>query len=246
MSSLCSGIFEGGFMKAVIIDYEICNMFSVKHACENVGFAASISSSPKEINDADIVILPGVGAFGDAMNSLRRLKLIQPIKEAIASGKPFIGICLGLQLLMEESEEFGNHKGLGIIPGAVKRFKKTFDPQTQKRLKIPHMGWNRIMAPGKHLDNLWTGTPLNDISPREFFYFVHSYFVEPENKDHILAMTEYGNHVFCSAIRWKNVYAFQFHPERSGLMGIRIYQNLKSLIQRSNVETFGKQRSFYG
>lgn len=222
-------------MKAVIIDYEICNMFSVKHACENAGFTASISSSPKEINDADVVILPGVGAFGDAMDSLRRLKLIEPIKDTIASGKLFIGICLGLQLLMDESEEFGNHKGLGIIPGTVKRFKDVFDPQTRKRLKVPHMGWNRIKAPEKQIDDLWMGTPLNGISPGEFFYFVHSYFVTPEIQDHVLAMTEYGDHVFCSVIRWKNVYAFQFHPERSGLMGIRIYQNVKLLISQRDV-----------
>ena len=229
-------------MKAVIIDYEICNMFSVKHACENVGFTASISSSPEEINDADVVILPGVGAFGDAMDSLRRLKLIEPIKDVIASGKPFIGICLGLQLLMDESEEFGTHQGLGIIPGVVKKFRNVYDRQTQKPLKVPHMGWNRINAPEKQVGHVWTGTPLNRVVPGEFFYFVHSYFVEPENKDYILATTEYGNQVFCSAIHCKNIYAFQFHPERSGFMGIRMYQNLKSLIQQSNMEPLGKRR----
>lgn len=227
--------FKGRLMKAVIIDYGICNMFSVKHACENVGFTASISSSPDEIKNADIVILPGVGAFGDAMDSLRRLQLIEPIKDVIASGKPFIGICLGLQLLMDESEEFGNHQGLGIIPGVVRKFRG-------EALKVPHMGWNRIKTPERQTGNLWTETPLNGISQGEFFYFVHSYFIEPENKDQILTVTEYGNQIFCSALHWKNVYAFQFHPERSGLMGIHIYQNLKSLMQQSQMETLEKRR----
>ncbi len=220
-------------MKAVIIDYEICNMFSVKQACENVGFSASISSSAKEIQDADVVILPGVGAFGDAMNSLRRLQLIQPIKEVIASGKLFIGICLGLQLLMEESEEFGTHEGLRIIPGRVRKFREVSDPKTGKSLKVPHMGWNQIKAAG----NNWTDTPLNGISDGEFFYFIHSYFIEPKTKDHVLASTEYGNQSFCSAIRSKNVYAFQFHPERSGAMGIQMYRNIKSLAQKYDLAT---------
>ncbi len=200
-----------------IIDYRLSNLFSVKNACSFVGLKPVITCDKIQIIEADALILPGVGAFGDAMKNLESMGLIEPIKESIKEGKPFMGVCLGMQLLFSESEEFGNHQGLNIIKGKVVRFAgKT------KKIKVPQIGWNRIYrySSGR---NEWRQSPLRNIANNEFMYFVHSYYVRPDNKDKILSFTNYEGIEYCSAVKYKNILATQFHPEKSGKEGIKIY-----------------------
>ena len=218
---------ENKFVRVAIIDYSLGNLYSVKQACSKVGLQAKITSSKKEILEADAVILPGVGAFGDSMATLHRLDLVKPLQDIAASSKPLIGICLGQQLLMTESFEFGRHKGLGIIEGPVIRFKNPREGDYP--LKIPQIGWNRIHQPAS--GNLWAGTLLEGIKNGEHMYFVHSYIVQPEDPGVILSTTRYGNIEFCSSLCIKNVFACQFHPERSGPSGIKFYQNLAKMLQ---------------
>jgi glutamine amidotransferase len=223
-------------MKAAIVDYEICNMFSVKHACERVGMKTLITSSIDEIMSADVVILPGVGAFGDAMASLRRMDLIQPLKDIVSQNKLLIGICLGMQLLLSESCEFGSQKGLDIIKGSVKKFVPSVDSRTSKMLKVPQTGWNKILKYQSRLvSDTWGHTPLEGIAEGEYVYFVHSYFAVPDDKNVILTRTIYGDYDFCSGLRWNNIFAFQFHPERSGLVGMKMYRNIFDIATRQNV-----------
>jgi imidazole glycerol-phosphate synthase subunit HisH len=212
--------------KVVIIDYQLSNLFSVKHACEYVGLNALISSNPKDIINADAAILPGVGAFGDAMKNLENLGLTVPIHEFIKSGRQFLGICLGLQLLFSESYEFGNHKGLGIFKGKVVKF-PTKNPENEK-IRVPQIGWNQVYK-SKQNSN-WEKSPLKIINNFEFMYFVHSYFIIPENLEDILSMTNYGNIEYCSSVLRENVFAVQFHPEKSGKEGIKIYKEWKENI----------------
>lgn len=203
-----------------IIDYKLSNLFSVQHACEFVGLNAKITSSPLDIKSADAAILPGVGAFGDAMKNLENLGLIKTIQDFIKSGKPFLGICLGLQLLFSSSEEFGNYQGLGVIPGKVVKFPTT--DSEGNSVKVPQIGWNSINLP-RHNPNKWKNTPLSSIADGEFMYFVHSYYIVPQNENDILTETKYGGIAYASSIIHENVIAFQFHPEKSGPEGIKIY-----------------------
>ena len=206
-----------------IVDYRLGNLFSVKHACERAGIPSTITSSKKEILQASAVILPGVGAFGDAMDSLNQLDLVEPLRDLVASHKPLIGICLGMQLLMTESFEFGRHSGLGMIEGQVVGFR---DPREgDVRLKVPHVGWNRI-----HSAAPWTGTLLDGIADAEYMYFVHSYTVQPVEPSIVLSTSVYGQIKFCSTLRLDNLYGCQFHPERSGQAGLKIYYNLKKML----------------
>lgn len=216
-------------VKIAIIDYQLSNLFSVKHACESIGLSAIITSDKAKLLDSKAAILPGVGAFGDAMKNLKKLDLIETIRKFIETGRPFMGICLGMQLLLSESEEFGHHKGLNIIKGKVKKFTRIKD----KSLKIPQIGWNSIYRPKNHSD-IWKGTPFVNIDNNEYMYFVHSYYVVPENKTYVLSQTRYGNIEYCSSILYKNIFATQFHPEKSGKEGIKIYQNWASLIRQEN------------
>ena len=202
----------------VIIDYGMGNLRSVQKAFEKFCPNVTVSSSAKDLLKADKLILPGVGAFKVAMHELRKKDLIKPIKDSIEKGKPFLGICLGLQLLFSESEEGGKIKGLDIIKGGVKRFRE------KDGLKIPHMGWNRVSVKGqgarvKILDGVKDGS---------FMYFVHSYYVEPKDKDAILCQTDYGGN-FTSGIHKDNVYGFQFHPEKSQSIGLKIVENFVNL-----------------
>lgn len=203
-------------MKVAIIDYQLSNLFSVKHAFDYLGVESQITSDKNLIANSDAAIIPGVGAFGDAMKNLQNLGLTDLIKEFISSGRPFMGVCLGMQLLFSESEEFGIHKGLDIIPGKVKKF-----ASKNKKIKVPQIGWNQIFVTNK---SKWENSPLRNINSGEFMYFVHSYFVEPENKSVILSETTYENIKYCSSLLSGNVFATQFHPEKSGLEGIRIYK----------------------
>lgn len=211
-------------VKAAITDYGICNMFSVKHACAKVGMEALITSDWKEIQAADVVILPGVGAFGDAMEALKKLDLVLPLRELAQSGKLFVGICLGFQLLLSESEEFGRHEGLGIVPGSVLKF---VSPQEKElEIKVPHVGWNQISLP-KAVS--WDKTPLTGTRNGTFVYFCHSYYADPQDPAVVLTRTSYGPYDYASGLRYKNVYGFQFHPEKSGPVGIQMYQNIAAL-----------------
>jgi len=214
-------------ISAAIIDYGLGNLFSIKQACKHVGINAVITSNKKEIIAADVIFLPGVGAFANAMNSLQRLNLDGLLYDLAMRGKPFIGICLGMQLLMSESEEFGRHQGLGIIDGTVVRFN---EPKSEKGiLKVPQVGWNKIFrfhSDEKTSTDTWSESPLTGIDDGEFMYFVHSYYVKPDNPSVITSISYYGDIMFCSSLRYHNIFASQFHPERSGLPGLHIYRNI--------------------
>jgi len=204
-----------------IVDYEAGNLFSVEHACKTVGLKPLITSRPEDILQSDALILPGVGAFGDAMKNLRMLALVQPLREFAASGKPFMGICLGMQLLFSRSEEFGEHEGLNLIEGDVVKF--PYVNSYGEKNKIPQICWNQIKNPS-HFGEKWHDTPLEQIADGEFMYFVHSFYAKPRNSENILTLTEYGGLEYCSAIIKKNIFATQFHPEKSAEEGIKIYQ----------------------
>ncbi|MFC1822863.1 imidazole glycerol phosphate synthase subunit HisH [Thermodesulfobacteriota bacterium] len=220
-----------------VIDYGLGNLFSIRQACEKAGMRVEITFSKQIISAADIVILPGVGAFGDAMDGLQKLDLVTTLKDIADSGKPLIGICLGLQLLFTESYEFGWRGGLDIIEGEVIRFKNPKGPNGP--LKVPQVCWNRVYPPSypdRYEDRLsavpaWESTPLWGIRSGSYMYFVHSFYGVPQDRSVILSNTRYGNVEFCSALKKDNVYAFQFHPERSGRNGLKIYENLSLLIR---------------
>jgi glutamine amidotransferase len=207
--------------KIAIIDYQLGNLFSVQQACLHLGYEAKIVSTPEELELADYAILPGVGAFNDAMQNLNKLDMISPLKDFIASGKPFMGICLGLQLLFTESEEFGTSKGLDLIDGVIKKFPVLHDENNQK-LKIPQIAWNQINEPET---NKWADSPLHTCVDGDFMYFVHSFYATPASNEVVLSTTEYGGLHYCSSIQRKNIFACQFHPEKSGLPGVEIYKN---------------------
>ena len=216
-------MFEQGKLKVAIIDFGMGNLFSVKQACQRVGLNALITDRKDEVLESNGVILPGVGAFGNAMANLHRLDLVEPLKDFVKSERPVLGICLGMQLLMSESEEFGIHKGLDIIDGRVVRFHdKT---ESGQLVKVPQVGWNKISVPGGDRNDLWSGTPLEGIVNGTYMYFVHSYYAKPEDPKVVASVTRYGNLEYCSALRYKSVFATQFHPERSAIWGIRIYKN---------------------
>jgi len=198
-----------------IIDYGMGILRSVQKAFEAVGHQAVVTRDSSKIADASHVVLPGVGAFGDCMDNLMRYELDVPLRQAISSGKPFLGICLGLQLLFTKSEEFGQHQGLGILPGVVKRFPA--DSSSTAGLKIPHMGWNTI--------TIQQSSPLLEQIPTEsHLYFVHSYYVEPEDQQVTCTTTEYG-FPFVSSVWKDNIFAAQFHPEKSQTIGLQLFRN---------------------
>lgn len=192
------------------------NLRSVQKALEKVGGAAVITSDRAEIAAADKVILPGVGAFRDAIAALHKNDLVGPIHESVESGKPFLGICLGLQLLLETSFEYGEHEGLGIVPGAVRKF------ELPSELKVPHMGWNqlKINQPENRL--------LAGIGSDAWFYFVHSFYVDPSDRSWAATETDYGGD-FVSMVSKDNVFATQFHPEKSQATGLQLLKNFVSL-----------------
>ena len=212
-----------------ILDYGLGNLFSVKQACNYAGIRAIISSEWREIETADAILMPGVGAFGDAMETIRRLELIDTIQEFAESGKPVFGICLGMQLLMKESNEFGTHAGLGLLDGVVTQF-EDITPVGRRPLKVPHLGWNRVYQPETFPEDGWGNSLLAGIPDNSLMYFVHSYFVSSNNHADILGLSRYGNQEFCSAMERGNIYATQFHPERSGALGLKIYENIATIV----------------
>ena len=200
----------------VIIDYGMGNLRSVQKAFEQVGCQAVVTTDPALASRADKLVLPGVGAFRDCMRNLTDGGFVAPIRAHIDAGKPFLGICLGLQLLFTESEEFGRHRGLGIIPGKVVRFPAGAQEQGDV-LKVPHMGWNRI--------DIHRPAPLyQEVPDGSFVYFVHSYYVVPDDPAVIATETGYGQS-FCSSIWRDNVMATQFHPEKSQAVGLQMLKN---------------------
>ena len=205
-----------------VIDYGMGNLRSVQKALEFVGAKVIVTHDPDLILSADSVVLPGVGAFKDCMANLNKLSLIDPIRKFIDSGKPFLGICLGLQVLFEESEEYGPVPGLGILPGKVVKFiDGSSDTRKSPQIKIPHMGWNQIKV--KKNAPLFAG-----VGDSPYFYFVHSYYVVPEDPEMVATVTHYGIE-FVSGIQHKNIYAFQFHPEKSQTLGLSILERFSNL-----------------
>lgn len=202
-------------MKLVIIDYQLGNLFSVRQACVNLGYTPEISGDPQKVAEADALILPGVGAFAAAMDTLRSTGLADAILESVAGGKPLMGVCLGLQLLFERSEEFESAAGLGLIPGMIRRL------PTENGRRVPQIAWNQIHA----AKQTWEGTPLKDVQSGDYMYFVHSYYVDPSDKGCVLTETEYDGFRYCSAVLKNNIFATQFHPEKSGAPGLTIYKN---------------------
>lgn len=210
--------------KVSIIDYGLGNLFSVKQACETVGLDALITASPEDILTSDMLILPGVGAYSIAMENLEKAQLIPALKAFVATGKPFVGICLGMQLMLTESVEFGQHKGLNLIPGRTKKFEaKSIDNES---FAVPQIQWNQLNK-SKNVDKNHFFNFLND---GDYMYFVHSYYCVPEVKSTIVTTTSYAGEEYPSIIQYKNCIGIQFHPEKSGLNGINIYEKLKQLI----------------
>ena len=206
--------------KIAVIDYQLSNMFSIKNALSILGFEVEITSDYSTILSCDGAILPGVGSFPEAIDNIKELNLDNAIKDFIASGKTFVGICLGFQLLFDKSDEIEDTFGLGILSGEVKSFSAL-----NNKIRIPHVGWNNIKK--KQVPNIKNNfDPLMKLKDQEYFYFVHSFYVEPEDNRDIYTTTEYGGHNFCSSILKDNIFACQFHPEKSGKKGIRILSEI--------------------
>ncbi len=204
-----------------IVDYGMGNLRSVEKGFERFGFTVKVTDNPKDLKGAEKLVLPGVGSFQDAMEGLRQRNLIEPIKGWIRSGKPFLGICLGLQLLFSKGYEDGEHDGLDIIPGKVVRFDFSEDKENGK-LKIPHIGWNQIRIRNE------PAPILKNVPYNAYMYFVHSYYVCPDNDGVIATETDYGVR-FTSMIWCKNIFATQFHPEKSQQWGLTILKNFGDL-----------------
>jgi imidazole glycerol-phosphate synthase subunit HisH len=208
-----------------VVDYGSGNLFNIKRAFAAIGVSTNISSSPEDILKADKIVLPGVGAFKTGISHLQKNGMVDALKEFKASGKQIFGICLGMQLLVTQSEENGLHMGLDFIPGKVTRF--TPCSSEENRFKIPQICWNTIEQSSVESKNSWESTILSEVKSGAYMYFLHSYFVQVAQEEHCLALTPYGNETFHSAIQKDNVMGCQFHPERSGEQGLSI---LKSFV----------------
>jgi glutamine amidotransferase len=210
-------------MKIAVIDYDIGNVQSIQNSLNSLGeYDVILTNKEKEILEADGVILPGVGAFKKGMEELKIRNLPKIIDNYVLTGKPFFGICLGMQLLFDEGEEFGITQGLGLIEGSVKKFPEVLSD------KLPHVSWNEI----EYSSFEWKKSILKDIDNKEDMYFVHSYICHPRDDAVILSKTEYGGINFCSSIQKDNIYACQFHPEKSGKSGLKIMNNFLDLVKQ--------------
>ncbi len=210
-------------MKSIaIIDYGVGNLYSVEKALRCFTDEVIITEEAKDIANAGALVLPGVGSFEAGMHGLKIRNLIEPVQQFARSGKPLLGICLGAQILLSKGYEFGEFDGLGLIPGKVVKF-----PTLPAEAKIPHIGWNQITkAPASN----WNASLLHDIPEQSHTYFVHSYVLVPDDPTHQFTLTTYGGYEFCSAVRKDNVYGTQFHPEKSGEVGLKIIENFIKLI----------------
>lgn len=206
---------------ALIVDTGLSNLHSIQAACSNCKINFKVSSSPSDLKLSGAIILPGVGSFAKGVKNLKALKIFDLLRKEILKGKPTLGICLGMQLLLNESEEFGLTEGLSVIQGKVKKF----DFNKIDYSKIPHIGWNSII----NSKNSWKDTILESVNNLDKMYFVHSYFVKLKDQNQILSETQYGNFKFCSSLRYKNIYATQFHPEKSGPNGLKILKEFKKI-----------------
>jgi glutamine amidotransferase len=204
--------------RVAVLDYGIGNVRSQLNALKHIGVDAELTADRAIIMNADAVILPGVGAFKHGMENLNTHGLIPIINDFIATGRPFLGICLGMQLLFEESDEFGYSQGLGLIKGSIKKLIN----EDIKGLKLPHIGWTPINPTN---NRNWTGTLLNEIPIGTPYYFVHSYAAIPSDINDSLATAQFGANSFCCAVEKNNIYGTQFHPEKSGEMGLKILKN---------------------
>lgn len=210
--------------QVIVVDYGIGNLFSVCHALHQAGAEVILSDDPCRIARAERLVLPGVGAIADGMAGLRQSSLEEPVCELVTRGKPFLGICLGMQMMLELSEEFGLHPCLGLIPGRVVPIPATgVDGRPHK---IPHIGWNELLRP-QGAD--WSDTILAGIPERATVYFVHSFMAQPDNPDHRLADCRYDGRVISAAVRIGKAVGTQFHPEKSGPAGIRMLKNFLAL-----------------
>lgn len=208
-------------MKIAIIDYEIGNVKSIINAFKKIEIEPILTNQRDIIMNSDGLILPGVGAFTQGMKNLEKYGLHEIIYDFVNTKKPFMGICLGMQMLMEESEEFGITKGLGLIEGKVIKL----PVQNPNCEKLPHVSWNEIST--KNIS--WKNTILDDLEEYTDMYFVHSFVASPKNEENILSITEYSDYKFCSSVKKENIYGCQFHPEKSGEQGLKIIQNFVNL-----------------
>ncbi|WP_272010096.1 imidazole glycerol phosphate synthase subunit HisH [Roseovarius sp. ZX-A-9] len=213
--------------KCAVVDYGSGNVFSVMHALRSLGIEADLSRDPEHIVTADRVLLPGVGAFGRASQQLRSSGLDEAIGTFIETGRPFLGICVGMQLLMEEGYEFGTHPGMGIIPGTVDKIDIADDDG--RRLRVPLIGWHALAPPPGQDAGIFRGTPLEGVRDGDAYYFVHSFAVRPANPSAVLATVTHAGQQVPAAIRKGNVIGVQFHPERSGEAGLALLDRFLKL-----------------
>lgn len=210
-------------MKVHIIDYGSGNLLSVRRAFEFCGAAVEVTVDPEAVRTAERLVLPGVGAFGDCMDSLKAKGLDQAIREFVSRGRPFIGVCVGMQVLFEQGDEFGPHDGLGLVPGTV----GPIPPVTTEGVphKLPHIGWSSLFPPEGETDVCWRGTVMDGVQTEDAVYFAHSYMATVRDSERLLARTIYGGHSIPAVVRRDNVTGLQFHPEKSGQIGLRIVRN---------------------
>jgi glutamine amidotransferase len=204
--------------QVAVLDYGIGNLHSVAKALRAVGPEPWVTSDPDAVRRADSLVVPGVGAFADCLGCLLRSELDEPVREFIKSGRPFLGICVGMQMLFSESREFGTHRGLGLLEGTVDRLEES------PGAKVPHIGWNSIEP-----SRAWSGTLLDGCAKGEMVYFVHSFAVNPGKEQDRLADAHYGPNRICAAIQRDNVMGTQFHPEKSGELGLKILERFVNL-----------------
>ena len=209
-------------MKVIVVDYGRGNLFSLSLALKHIGVEHEVSSKPRAVESASILILPGVGAFADAVKSLKKQGLFEPVRDHAMDDKPFLGICVGCQLLMSVGEEFGINEGLDIFPGNVRRISDLLPTTTDGPMRIPNAGWRVVTPEDKALGGIWAGNRTENL----MYYFVHSYVPVPEIEEHVHARSDFNGVAIPVAIKKGNVLGVQFHPERSGDAGLNLLESV--------------------
>ncbi len=212
-----------------VLDYGLGNLFSIRRALAHVGADVEMTAEPETVRRAAGVVLPGVGAFADGMRGLAQRGLVDALREVVADGRPLLGICLGMQLLFDESEEFGRHDGLGLLQGRVVRLRDAAADAT--RVKIPHIGWRELMPTA---GRTWSSTILEGVRPGDAMYFVHSFVPEPAAEEIRVAEMDYGSHRYCVVAERGQVIGCQFHPEKSGDAGLHLLRNFVARVHRAS------------